>query len=249
MARLKRRTTDTVIFKTDSASAPLHLDRPGEITRQLEQFVQPQRMARLREVLSRRTQHLTVLIEHVGNPHNVAACIRSCDAFGVQNLHVVTEESRPLPVSLGISKSSHRWVDVYHHPDLPTAIERLRQEGYRIVATCLDSADHPPVPLHELEVQEKTCIVFGNEKSGISSSLRASADALMTIPMQGFMDSLNISVACGVVLQVLRHRRDESMGTCGDFSEEQRVCILDRWMMEEVPRSGRVLHELANRQS
>ena len=202
----------------------------------------------MEEVLGRRTRHVTALIEHVQNPHNVAACIRSCDAFGIQDLHMVTESAQPIRVATGIGKGTHRWLTVHHHPDLATALSALREAGYRVLATDPGSDERRATPVEEIDLNSRVCVAFGNERDGISDALREAADGLCVIPMHGFVESFNISVAFALAMSSLRRRRDAAEGIGGDLEEIERARVLDRWMLAQVPQGTKVLEELVRRQ-
>ncbi len=227
---------------------PLHLEVPGNATRHLAAFVLPERMDRLQEVLARRTRSLTALIEGVHDPHNVAACMRTCDAFGVQHLHLVPPRGRPQRISRDVSRGADRWITLHYHATTEDAVAALRADGYRIVATDL-GGEPPPTPLHRLPVDAPLCVAFGNEHEGISPTLRALADGRMAIPMAGFVESLNISVAFAIALSHLRARLDDLRGPDGDLAPDERAAVLDRWIVGDVPRAARVLEELSRRAS
>ena len=241
-------TDDTITLTETLVDTPLRLEQPGKITEALREFVGEERMERMRDVLGRRTRHLTALIEHVQNPHNVAACIRSCDAFGIQDLHMVTAEAQPIRVATGIGKGAHRWLTVHHHPDLESAVVALRAAGYRILATDPGSDEERATPVEEIDLNSRVCIAFGNERDGISDALREAADGLCVIPMHGFVESFNISVAFALAMSSLRRRRDGRQGVEGDLDQVARARVLDRWMLAQVPQGTKVLEELVRRQ-
>lgn len=233
---------------------PLHLERPGAALAHLRAFVHPRRVARMREVLARRTRRLTALLEHVHDPHNVAACVRTCDAFGVQDLHVVPQPgAEAVFAGRDVSRGAQRWLTITVHPSTSAALAALRTAGYRVAATDLGGAA-PPRPLSALRWDRpaasgaaRLCIAFGNEHDGISETLRAGCDERVQIPMHGFVESLNISVAFAVAIAQLRAGLDASRDALGDLSEAEEIAVLDRWIVDDVPRARAVLHELAAR--
>ena len=239
---------DTLILAESLLETPLRLEEPGKITEALTEFVGDERLERMLAVLGRRTRHVTALVEHVQNPGNVAACIRSCDAFGIQDLHMVTEAGRPIRVATGIGRGTHRWLTVHHHANLDSALAELRREGYRVLATDPGSSERQAIAVEEIELSERVCIAFGNERDGISDALRDAADGLCVIPMHGFVESFNISVAFALVMSSLRRRRDQVLGADGDLSSVERARVLDRWMLAQVPQGTKVLEELVRRQ-
>lgn len=225
---------------------PLHLERPGQTARHLEPFVLPKRLERLREVLGQRTRHLTVLLELLHDPHNMSACLRSCEAFGLQDLHVVPQPETGLELNPEVTTGSERWLSIHRHATTSAALDHLRAAGYRILATTV-TREPPVCPLGAVDVETPLCVAFGNERDGVSAELTAGADATMQIPMHGFVESLNVSVAFAVTIHELRRRLDAALGPAHLLALPERHALLDRWMIREVPRASLVLAELARR--
>ncbi|MFT7581802.1 MAG: tRNA (guanosine-2'-O-)-methyltransferase [Myxococcota bacterium] len=238
---------DLLIHLPMPTGPPLHLERPGAATKHLGPFLRTKRITRMKTVLDKRTQHLAALVEHIHNPHNVAACVRSCDAFGVQDLHVITQEEKLLMVGREVSRGAVKWVTVRYYDTAEEAVSTLRERGYRIGATDL-GGDTPPVPLAEVEVDTPLCICFGNEHAGISDTLRSLSDFRVQIPMHGFVESLNISVACAITLFTLRQRLDAAAIGQG-LAPPDRAKLLDRWIFEDIPGARSVLEEVARRKT
>lgn len=229
---------------------PLHLEVPGNATRHLTPFVAPGRIARMRELLARRTRRVTALFEHVHDPHNVAACVRSADACGLFELHFVTPKGRPLHLSSDVSSGANRWVHRHFHASTEDALATLRGRGYRIAATDL-GGEEPPVDLREVPIGDAhppICVALGNEHEGISEALREAADLRVRIPMWGFVESLNISVAFALTAFDLRSRLERARGSDrGDLDPETAARTLDQWVVGDVRGARRVLAELARR--
>lgn len=187
----------------------------------LRACVSDSRLQRFEEVLAHRTRHLTVVLENIYDPYNASACLRTCDCFGVQDVHVVEamNQFKPNPdIALGASKwlTIHRFANdeqpdiTQQEPDRRNRVHsveatataecfaKLRADGYRILAT---SPRQNSTPLDAVSVTEKTAIVFGAENFGVSEFAIAEADALIHIPMFGFTESFNISVSAAIILQ------------------------------------------------
>ncbi len=245
MKRTPRRVEFLRAFELP-AGPPLYLERPGAATAHLRAFVLPGRLERLRDILSRRTRHLTVLLERVHDPHNIAACLRTCDAFGIQDLHMIPDNPTSTKISRVVSSGAHRWITVHRHDDTESALQALRVAGYRVYATAL-GAGPAPAPVHELPLADPLCIAFGNESDGVSDLLRDHADGLAAIPMQGFVESLNVSVAFAIAVATLRHRLDGLTPPPPALEPEESAEILDGWMVHDVGRARAVLTELSRR--
>ena len=168
----------------------------------LEQFLLPSRLERLNQVAENRTNSLTVVLEEVHNPHNISAVIRSADAFGVNKVHFIGSS---LDYSRGISLGTERWIRTIKHKSATDAVKVLKDDGFSLVVMQpeLDEAHNgqkKSIPINELPFSEKLALVFGNEHKGVSEELVKAADYSAFIPMYGFVESLNISVACAISL-------------------------------------------------
>lgn len=162
------------------------------------------RYRKIMTVLSRRQPDLTVLAENVYKPHNLSAMIRTCDAVGIGTVHAVNPTGG-VPTYNATSASADKWVDLEVSADLATTVTSLRERGMQIVAAHLspDAKD-----FRDLDYTGPTCLLFGNERSGVSAAAAAAADAHVIIPMLGMVQSLNVSVATAVILfEAQRQRR------------------------------------------
>ncbi|WP_350285490.1 RNA methyltransferase [uncultured Croceitalea sp.] len=168
----------------------------------LEDFLTQERKERFKTVLSKRTNFLTVAIEDVYQLHNTSAVIRSCDAFGIQTVHVV-EDRFGKRLDKNIAMGAEQWVDVERYQTTAACIDRLKADGYQIVATTPHDESNK---LPDFKLTTKTALFFGTEKEGLSPEVLGRADAFLTIPMAGFSESLNISVAASIILQDLTQR-------------------------------------------
>ncbi len=177
-----------------------------ELLSYLQGFLTERRRHLFKKVLSERTLHITVAVEDVYQLHNTSAVIRSCDAFGIQELHVI-EEVNVKRIDREIAMGAQKWVDVQRHQSTKACIQRLREKGYRIVAT---SPHTKAYPLENVRVEEKLALFFGRETEGLSPEVLEQADDFIYIPMQGFTESLNISVSAAIILQALSQKLRDS---------------------------------------
>lgn len=161
---------------------------------------------KIRAVLGERTRHLTVLLEDLNQPHNASACLRSCDCFGVQDVHVV-ERRHPFRPDNEVAMGSSKWLTVhrYHRPE--SAIETLRSRGYLLVATSPNVDGDTPATL---PLDRPVAILFGSEQQGLGEASCAAADRTLRLPMHGFTESFNISVTLALVVSRLVERLRES---------------------------------------
>jgi tRNA (guanosine-2'-O-)-methyltransferase len=164
------------------------------------------RQARIRACLARRQPDLTVVLENVHDPHNVSAVLRSCDATGVLGVHTIySVEERPAKAyARKTSGSAAKWIDVTHHADVASCYAALRGQGLTILAAALTTEARS---LYDHDLTRPVALVFGNEMRGVSEEAIALADGAIKIPMQGMIESLNISVACAVSLYEAQRQR------------------------------------------
>lgn len=187
-------------------------------------------MERLRSVLAHRQHGLRVVIENVHDPHNVAAVMRSCDATGVLDLHLVyTREPFPDFAKVGISSSAgtKKWVRIHKHESVDDCYNALRAEGFRIYASRLDRT---ATELYRLVLTQRVAVVFGNESLGVSDEATEKADGCYIIPMVGMVQSLNISVAAAVTLyEAYRQRRAAGLYDQASLPEAEFNELLAAW--------------------
>ena len=190
------------------------------------QIVLQKRIDRIRNVVENRQENLIVVLEDVHDPHNASAILRTCDALGIQNVWFAFEtEQRYNPGKIGkaSSSSANKWLDFAVFDSSASCIEALKQQGYSIVVTALTDAS---VSLMEYRAGNgKIAVVVGNEHRGVSDAMLAASDTVLQIPMFGFVQSLNVSVATAIVLwEITRQRRQQ--GTECLIPEEKKGKLL-----------------------
>ena len=172
----------------------------------LETFLTINRQERFLDILQHRTRHFTIAVEDVYQLHNTSAVMRSCEVFGVQDLHVI-EERFGKRIDKEIAMGAEKWVDIHRYQNNASCIANLREQGYRIVATSPHlEADY----LADFDITQPAAIFFGTEKTGLSEDILQQADAFIKIPMVGFTESLNISVSAAIVIQDITERLRKS---------------------------------------
>lgn len=197
-----------------------------------------ERIKRLKTVASNRIQDVVVL-ENIHDPHNAAAALRNCDAFGIQEVHVIFETEKMFnPEKLGklTSASTNKWLTIKTWKTTSECFSELKKRGYTIIATAIDEK---AVSFDTFELPKNPCaFVFGNEGFGISETVKKLADMLLYIPMYGFVDSLNLSVTVGIVVHNIATRRLK-MGT-GRYSSAESEKLANHWTYEDEKRRNRV---------
>jgi tRNA (guanosine-2'-O-)-methyltransferase len=215
----------------------LALPAPPELVcRALAPLITDERLARIEAVIAQRTRSVIPVLEAVDDPRNVAAILRSADALGVQEVHLI-EGEQPFLASRRITQGAERWLDLRRHATPEAAVASLRGAGFRVYVATMQG-DAAPADLRGVP---RVALVFGNEQSGVTQRLHALCDGRCTIPMRGFAQSLNVSVAAALALYELTRER------AGDLPAEQRAELRARFMLLSVPRAAQVVTEYMNR--
>ncbi len=193
----------------------------------------PRRFERLKAVLDRRMGDLTVLLEHVDKPHNLSAILRSCDAVGVLEAHAVCLAGR-LPTFNSTAQGSQKWVPLHRHESSAEALQALKARGFKVYGTMLSDT---AVDYRSCDFTGPTAFVLGAEKWGLSQEAAALVDQAVIIPMQGMVQSLNVSVATATLLfEALRQRQAAGLvPEAGEGVEPERYGrLLFEWAYPQV---------------
>ena len=192
-----------------------------------------QRRQKIDSVLSQRQPDLTVLAERLHKPRNFSAIVRTCDAIGINQVHAVPGDEG-LAIHWNTSQGAEKWVKVEPHADLATACAHLRQQGFQLVAAHLsaEAKDY-----RELDYTRPTALVVGTELFGVSEQALSLSDTQVMIPMKGMTQSLNVSVACAIVLYEAMRQR-EAAGLYGErhLAAEIRDRQRFQWLHPAVTR-------------
>jgi tRNA (guanosine-2'-O-)-methyltransferase len=195
-----------------------------------------------------RTRHLTVVLENIYQEHNASAVMRSCESFGIQELHVIESRNEYRP-QRDIARGAGRWIDMYNYSEgetpLTDCINGLKERGFRIAALTPDADSYS---IFDVPLEQPTALVFGTEWEGISDTAREMADVCVRIPMVGFTESFNVSVSAALTLQALRHRLEMS-DLNWKLTEKEQVDVKINWSERIMNRGEFVRKELEKRLS
>lgn len=202
----------------------------------LSGFVTPQRLAVFEKVLSFRTRYISVVLEDIYQSHNASAVLRSCDCFGIQDVHIIENRNEYI-LNTEVSMGADKWLSMQKYNSEENnslrAIQHLRDRGYRIVATTPHTDD---VLLTDFPLEKgKIALFFGTELRGLSSTVLDHADEYLRIPMFGFTESFNISVSAALILQVLStklHRSDINWNLTKDEVSELKL----EWLRKTIKK-------------
>jgi tRNA (guanosine-2'-O-)-methyltransferase len=184
--------------------------------------VNEERIARVRAALDRRLGSVVAVAEGVRRRHNVSAILRSCEAFGVHEVHVIDPGFR---AAHSAARGAERWVEARAFATTGESIAELRARGFSIYAADLDPAAVTP---EAVPVDRPIAVVFGSELRGVSDEARARVDGSVIVPMLGLTESLNVAVSASIILRAIADRRRALVGA--DLAEERRVALLAEWI-------------------
>jgi tRNA (guanosine-2'-O-)-methyltransferase len=168
----------------------------------LENILTDNRKERFLNVLETRTKHFTIAVEDVFQMHNASAVMRSCEVFGIQELHVI-EERYGKRIDKEIAMGAQKWVDISTYDSVANCVDTLKNKGYQIIATSPHEND---CLLEDFDISKPSALFFGTERDGLSEEIIQKADGFLKIPMVGFTESLNISVSAAIIIQNLMNR-------------------------------------------
>ena len=204
-----------------------------------EGYLTDKRKQTFKDVLSQRTRHFTVVLEDIYQAHNASAVVRTCDIFGVQDIHAI-ENKYTNKVSRHVAKGSQKWLNIKRYRedgDNTTAcINHLKKEGYQIIGT---TPHNNSCMLQEFDITKKSAFVFGVEAEGISDIVKDNADGFLKIPMVGFTESLNISVATAIILQDVTTKLRESTINWQLTDQEKKVLYFD-WVKKTIKNVDKI---------
>lgn len=186
-----------------------------------------------------RTRHIAVVLEDIYQSHNASAVLRSCDCFGVQDVHVI-EANNPFNPAGDVAVGSSKWVDYYPYHDTPSAYQRLREMGYKIVATTPHTND---TLITDLDISQPIALVFGTELTGLTPQAIDLADSYVKIPMYGFTESFNISVCAALSLFSITERLRRS-DIPWQLTDEQVLDLKLHWCTQAIRDGEKVLQNL-----
>jgi tRNA (guanosine-2'-O-)-methyltransferase len=209
---------------TDAISRIIERHGPDAVCAALAPILTAERIARIDQVLAARLTSVVTVVEDTYDPHNAAATIRTTEAIGLGELHVIETEHR-FSAAGGVTVGAHRWIDLQRWPTAEAAIGGLRGRGFRVFAT-LPGAPHT---IDDVDVTTPIAVVFGNEHAGLSAPAIAACDGALGVPMYGFTESFNLSVTVALAMSRLAARRRAAIGAVGDLDDGRRAELRARW--------------------
>ena len=205
----------------------------------LEGYLTEKRKALFKKVLEDRTRHFTVVLEDIFQPHNASAVVRTCDIFGIQDVHAI-ENKYNNKISRHVAKGSQKWLSYNRYRDdrdnTKSCLASLKEKGYQIIAT---TPHNDSCLLQDFDVTKKSAFVFGLESEGVSETVIENADGFLKIPMVGFTESLNISVAAAIILQEVTSKLRNSE-VDWKLSNEEKQMLYFNWVKTTIKNVDKI---------
>jgi len=214
-----------------------------ELISYLSKIITPERFSLFNQIIKDRTRYMTVVLEDIFQPHNASAVLRSCDCFGIQDVHIIENENE-YTLNPDVALGSSKWINLYKYNEAEnntlSTINALKEKGYRIIATTPHKDD---VNLEDFDISKgKFALMFGSEQPGLSDIAMENADEFLKIPMFGFTESFNISVSAAVVLHHLSLKLRQS-DIKFELSEDEKNTIILEWLKQSIKKSDLIIEK------
>ena len=203
----------------------------------LSGFITRRRKQLMDEILEKRTRYITVALEDIYQPHNASAVLRTCECLGIQDVHIIENKNR-YRINPDVVLGATKWITLRKYNstnyNTPAAVDYLRNNGYRIVATSLSEK---AVPLDQFDLLKgRLAIFFGTELTGLTDKMLNLADESLKIPVYGFTESYNISVSAAIILSHLINILRNST-VPWQLAEDEKKEIMLRWLRQSIKRA------------
>ena len=218
-----------------------------ELINHISTFVTPERFALFNKIVKERTDYITVLLEDIYQTQNASAVLRSCDCFGIQDVHIVENENE-YSINPDVTRGSSNWLNLHKYNNkkhnTKEAIRQLKSQGYRIIATTPHTDD---VILEEFDISKgKFALMFGSEMPGLSETAMQNADEYLKIPMVGFTESFNISVSAAIILHRLSYKLRQS-DISYSLNEIEKDELILSWLKQSVKKSDMIIKDFLSK--
>jgi tRNA (guanosine-2'-O-)-methyltransferase len=184
------------------------------------------RVDRITQTANNRLKRVSIAIEAVHHRHNISAILRTADSLGIATVHLITGDFR---AARGAARGAERWLTIHKHPSTLHAISQIHGEGRDIyVADIADDA----LPPTAVPVNRPLCLWFGAEHAGVSPEAIAASKGMVSLPMHGMAQSLNVSVAAALISSTVSERA-RALGSESLLSKAEAAAQVARWLERE----------------
>ncbi len=181
----------------------------------------PARRDLLQKTVNQRTRYFTMVMEDLKDQHNISAVIRTCEVFGLQDVHVI-EEVNAYAITRSILKGSYKWLDIYRYKKRSTCLQNLKAKGYQVAVASTNATTY----LQDLDFSKPTAFYLGSETLGNHPDTIAAADIAFKIPQRGLTESMNVSVCGGVLISTVDRWMEKKGRENFVLSEPERLRLL-----------------------
>ncbi|MDC0714052.1 RNA methyltransferase [Stigmatella sp. ncwal1] len=202
-----------------------------------ESFLLDVRKEKIDRVVEQRTRTFTVVLDRLEDSFNMAAVLRTCEAMGVQEVHVVINPEAPFLPNSRVAQGCDKWLDVKLYKTFAECREHLKERGFALYASAIREG---ATSLYSMRFDSKVAIIFGNERFGVSEEVLAGVDGTFWIPMRGFSQSINISAAASACVSRVMAWREEHLGKVGDLSEAEAQTLRERFYVLSLKQRKRI---------
>ena len=202
-----------------------------------ESFLLDVRKEKIDRVVEQRTRTFTVVLDRLEDSFNMAAVLRTCEAMGVQEVHVIINPEAPFLPNSRVAQGCDKWLDVKQHKTFAECRDHLKGRGFALYASAIREG---ATSLYSLRFDSKIAIIFGNERFGVSEEVLAGVDGAFWIPMRGFSQSINISAAASACISRAIAWREEHLGRVGDLTPEEAQALRERFYVLAVKQRKRI---------
>jgi tRNA (guanosine-2'-O-)-methyltransferase len=219
---------------------------PDRLIEALSPFITEERLNRIDRVISERTYNFSIVMENIYDRGNISAAMRSAEAFGFMNMHIIEKPDALFKAANRVTQGTDKWLDVQRYESARESLRTLKSKGYQVFATRLESDARP---LAEVDFSLPTAIAFGNEKDGVSEELVKECDGCVVLPMYGFAQSFNISVAVALTCAQVHRARVDALGSSGDLTSHQKGLVKAHYILRSMDGAAAKLKEVLRRES
>ncbi len=202
----------------------------------LMNFITENKSQKFEQIIQYRTRYMTVVLEDIFQSQNASAVLRTCDCFGIQDIHIIENENK-YKINPGVALGASKWINIIKYSDkennTENCLKALKKQGYKIVATTPHKGDYT---LDKLKINKKTALLFGTELEGLSEAAMNNADEFVKIPMYGFTESFNISVSAAICLFHLTEKLRKSR-IKWRLTNEEIIDIKIRWAKSVIKKA------------
>jgi tRNA (guanosine-2'-O-)-methyltransferase len=202
-----------------------------------ESLLLESRKERIDQIVALRTRSVVVVLDRLEDSFNMAAVLRTSEGLGLQEIHVIENPDVPFTPNVSVTQGCDKWLELHRYKSFGACKDALKARGYSLWASALGKGGKS---LYSLDFDQKLALVFGNERFGVSEDVLAGVDGVFWIPMRGFTQSFNISVAAAITLSHAVSWRVQRLGEAGDLAEPEKDALREQFQYLSVKQRKRL---------